>query len=122
MADILVIDDDDNLRSVIRVSLEMAGHRVREAVDGSQGLELFRQRPADLVFCDIFMPNKEGLETIMELRRLHHDVKIISMSGGSNAFTNDFLQDSCLLGAAGVLRKPFDMEELLATVDAFTGH
>ena len=91
MADILVIDDTPGVRLVLRDFLERAGHAVREAEDGARGLRLYRDRPADLVVCDLYMPGKKGLETIRELRHLDPAAKVIAMSGGSPVVATDFL-------------------------------
>lgn len=112
MARILVIDDDDELRTVLRVALEVAGHQVREAADGAQGIKTFQQWPAELILCDVVMPEKEGLETIRELRRRWADVKIVAMSGGAFGGTMDFLPLAKKFGAARILKKPFDMRTL----------
>jgi CheY-like chemotaxis protein len=69
MAHILIFDDDRQLRSSIRIALEATGHHVVEAAHGEHGLRLQRQQPADLIICDIFMPENDGLQIIRELRR-----------------------------------------------------
>jgi len=117
MARILVIDDEANIRSLYKRILEQAGHDVREAVDGSQGTTLYRQHGADLVITDILMPQKEGIETIMELRRDFPQVKIIAISGGGQTMSSS----ACLhlakrLGAIKTLAKPFSRQELLTAV------
>ena len=103
----------------MRIGLEAAGYDVDEASDGAEGLTLFKQQPADLIVTDIYMPNKEGLETIRELRRLDPDVKIIAMSGGGSA--GDFLPIAKRLGAAKTMQKPFDNEMLLEAVSEVLG-
>lgn len=118
MANVLIIDDVDELRTMVRCVLEAAGHDVREAANGIQGLRAFRERPADLVICDIFMPEKEGLETILDLRREYGKLPIIAMSGGSARIPRDFLRDATALGASRLLRKPFEVQELLEAVNA----
>jgi CheY-like chemotaxis protein len=114
MARILIIDDDQEVRLIMRIGLQAAGYDVGEAGDGAEGLTLFKEQPADLIVTDIYMPNKEGLETIRELRRLDRDVKIIAMSGGGSA--GDFLPIAKRLGAAKTIKKPFDNETLLEAV------
>src|SRR5450755_2154425 len=84
MASIMVIDDDIQVRLFIRKLLEDEGYEVREAGNETEGVKAFRQRPADLVFCDIFMPEKEGLQTIRELQDEFGKVKIVAMSGGNH--------------------------------------
>ena len=117
MARILVIDDDDTVRLSVRLSLEDAEHQVDEAADGAAGLERLKIQPADLVVTDIFMPEKEGLETIDEIRRDYPDVKIIAISGGGCIEPQDYLEIARQLGADRALFKPFDIQLLVDMVD-----
>ena len=117
MPRILVIEDEVDIRSLYSRILRSAGHDVSEAPDGKVGLELYRENPADLVITDIIMPEKEGIELIMELRRDFPDVKIIAVSGGGQATPSA----TCLrlakgLGAVRTLAKPFNQQELVDTV------
>lgn len=117
MARILVIEDEADIRGLYRKLLEQAGHEVIEAPDGGVGVKLYRNNPTDLIITDIIMPEKEGLETIMELRRDFRHAKIIAISGGGAAMTSE----TCLhlakgLGAAKALAKPFSKQELLDAV------
>ena len=121
MTTILVIDDDDLLRGMLREMLEIAGYEVREAVNGRQGLGLFQLDPADLVVTDIVMPEQEGLETIVELRKAWPDVQIIAISGGGAYHTTDYLQSAKLLGAVQTFPKPCDSKELLAAIANILG-
>jgi CheY-like chemotaxis protein len=117
MARVLVIDDHALTRSAIRAILKQAGHEVRLAADGVEGLRALGEEPADVVVCDVFMPRKEGLETIRELRRLPRPPKIVAISGGSDAVVGDFLPFARSLGADRALPKPFEPEALRAAVD-----
>ena len=121
MARILIIDDDDMLLGFVGAILEDAGHTTSVARDGKVGLEQFRAEPADLVITDIFMPGKEGLETIRELRRDYPGVKIIAISGGGNYQKIDVLETAVKFGAVYALRKPFRRKELLAAIDDVLG-
>ena len=116
MASILVIDDDNELRTVLCAILEGEGHQVAEAVDGGEGLEAYRASPVDLVLTDLIMPGQEGVETIMELRKEFPDVRIIAMSGGGRADPGSFLGFANKLGAADTLEKPFSRDLLLDTI------
>jgi CheY-like chemotaxis protein len=116
MAHILVIDDVPEVRWFLRLILGQAGHEVEEAADGAQGLQAYQRRPADLVLCDLFMPEKEGLETIRELRARDPGAKIIAMSGGTPKTPGDFLPLAKQFGAVATLHKPFDSQQLLAAV------
>ena len=117
MARILIIDDDAATRRILEHALTSAGHEVAAASDGEQGIQLHRLRPADLVITDLFMPNKEGIETIAELTREFPQLAIIAMSGG-HATSASMLKVAQLLGEVRVLEKPFDSETLLAAVNA----
>ena len=113
---ILVIDDDDQFRGMLRQTLEHAGYEVTDAPNGKEGIRVFRENPADLVITDIIMPEKEGIETIKELRRDFPDVKIIAISGGGRIGPVSYLKMAKGLGAQCTLTKPIEREELLKTV------
>ena len=122
MARVLVIDDDEGMRHVLRLALARMGHTVTEAANGVEGLRAFRAGPVDLVLTDLVMPEKEGIETIMELRRLAPTTKIIAMSGGTDPdLVRTNLQSARLLGAAMILTKPFDLADLAAAVNRLLG-
>jgi DNA-binding response OmpR family regulator len=116
---ILLIDDDSDLCIMMQEVLQAQGYKVSVAADGEQGIALQRKQPASLLITDIFMPNKEGIETIRDFRTEFPDVPIIVMSGGGrlkmqgNAF---FAAEE--LGAVAILRKPFEMSHLLRSVAA----
>ncbi|HEU5091875.1 MAG TPA: response regulator [Nitrospira sp.] len=116
MASILVIDDEDSLRAALRRNLQKAGYHVIEANEGRQGLQQLASFPVNLVLIDIFMPGKEGLETIRELRRSYPNIPVIAMSGGGSKGMADVLGVATLLGARRTLLKPFTGQELLEAV------
>ena len=116
MADILIIDDEEDIRQILAALLSRMGHGVREAANGAEGLKLYRDRAADLVITDLVMPEKEGLSTIMELRQLQPAVRIIAMSGGLAHDPKLYLNMAQKLGADHVLRKPFQLEDLQAAI------
>jgi DNA-binding NtrC family response regulator len=113
---VLVIDDSAEIREVLRDTLELEGYEVVVAADGATGLWLHRQRPADLVITDIFMPEKDGIEIILELANESPSVKIIAMSGGGRMGNFDYLPFAEQFGAVRVLGKPFKSEQLLEAV------
>ena len=118
MARILLIDDDNEVRTMLRLTLAHFGHTVIEARNGREGLELFKTVNADLVITDIVMPEKEGLEVLIKLRAKQvPPVKIIAISGGGRQKAADYLRLAKLMGAARVLAKPFSNEVLLAVID-----
>jgi CheY-like chemotaxis protein len=91
MARILVIDDEDELRSMLRQMLEHAGHEVLEAINGAMGIEIYERDMPELIITDIIMPEKEGVETIIALRRADPALPIIAISGGGRLDATDFL-------------------------------
>lgn len=120
-ARILLIDDDPQIRAMLRQALERAGYTVSEASDGREGLRHFQATQPDLVITDLLMPEQEGLETMQALRRACPDVKIIAISGGGRRGTLDFLPLAQKLGAHRTFRKPFRQQELLAAVHELIG-
>ena len=116
MAKVLVIDDESQVRSMVRELLEDEGYAVVDAKDGKEGLKLFRNEPTDLVITDIIMPEKEGLETILELRRFSPGVKIIAISGGGRLVSKDCLDIAQKFGAQRVFSKPLNNNELLRAI------
>lgn len=121
MKKILLIDDDPALRSAVAQSLARSGYQVVEAGNGAEGLSIYRADPADLIITDIVMPEKEGLETIMELRKEFPSVKVIAISGGGRNRPGDYLPVAKRLGANRALAKPFSRSELLAVVRELLG-
>jgi len=120
MATILVIDDHESLRTLLRIMLEWAGHEVMEAPNGRLGLAVYREKPADLVITDIDMPEMNGLDLILELTRAFLDVKVIAISGAPDR--EKTLDAAKLLGVRHTLRKPFSMDALLKAVHDELAH
>jgi CheY-like chemotaxis protein len=118
---ILVIDDEVSARDVIVDLLTAVGHDVVEAKDGVEGLRLNSAEPADLVITDLFMPEKDGIAVVMELKRTMPDVKIITISGGGHYGNLGPLQTAKLLGSTFILEKPFTPYELLNLVEKAFG-
>ncbi|MEO5348063.1 MAG: response regulator [Magnetococcus sp. YQC-3] len=119
MASILIVDDDVEFRALLRAYLESDGHEVYEAVDGKEAALLYRVHLPDMVITDIFMPEQDGLELIMELKVRFPVVKVIAMSGGSRGLAaRPSLRMTRLLGAVQQLEKPFTKEQVLAAVHA----
>jgi len=120
MARILLIDDDEAVRSMLSITLDHFGHTVVEARDGREGLQLFDDS-IDLVITDIIMPETEGTEVVMQLRKRKPGVKIIAMSGGGRQSASDYLHIAKLMGASAVLPKPFSASELTIMIDNLIG-
>ena len=119
MARILLIDDNATLRALLQVQLEEAGHEVDEAAGGAEGVRSYRERGADLVLCDLVLPDGDGLETIREL--CQDGARVIAMTGDADLSSAAPLRVAQQRGAVGCLRKPFATEELLAAVRAALG-
>jgi DNA-binding response OmpR family regulator len=110
---VLLIDDNIELLRLVAAGFNAASAEVEVAVDGQAGLSRFMARPAALVVTDIIMPNREGIETIVALKRARPGTKIIAISGGYRVGPRDFLELARHVGADGVLAKPFRIAELL---------
>lgn len=116
MLRILIVDDDIQIRDMLRQMLEREGFEVADAPDGGKAVKSQRSHPADLVITDILMPGKEGLETIRVFRQDFPDVKIIAMSGGGQAGPDIYLKMARKFGAAHTFTKPVDRYDLLKAV------
>ncbi len=116
MKKILIIDDDEQIRTLLTQMLVKEGFETRDAPDGRKGLELYRESRADIVITDILMPEREGLETIMELKKMDPEVKIIAISGGGMINAEFYLQFAKEFGALRTIQKPFGRKEILETI------
>ena len=110
---VIVIDDDPAVRNVLVAAFNRVGCETRWAVDGRSGVRLFNAEPAHLVVTDIVMPNQEGIETILQLKRCERAPKVIAISGGGRLGGQDFLLWAKHLGADAVLPKPFRTSQLI---------
>ena len=115
MASILLVEDDSDVRALLRQALEQAGHIVTEAWNGEDGLERYERGCCDVVVTDILMPKKDGLALIRELKRRDAGLRIIAITGGIGIL--DFLDVAQSLGAQRTLRKPFFMHDLVNAVE-----
>jgi YesN/AraC family two-component response regulator len=116
MARILVIDDELSILLMIKKMIEKAGHEVDMASNGREGLELFENIKHDLIITDIIMPQKEGLEIILELRKNHPTLKIIAISGGGRFGPECYLPSAKLLGADMIFQKPLVQKEFMEAI------
>jgi len=114
MADILVVDDEQSVRTFLKTVLSDAGHIVREAGDAAEILRMYDERRADLIIVDLLIPGKGGLEIIIEIRSRRIPVKIIAISGASE----NVLKTAQRIGADHILRKPFTEEALLTVINS----
>lgn len=113
---ILIIDDETQVRGMLVSVLSDAGYIVLEAADGREGMKVYKESPTDLVITDLVMPEKDGIETVMEMRAHFPNAKIIAISGGDKGGGHATLRIAGLLGAKRTLAKPFSIGDLLHTV------
>jgi CheY-like chemotaxis protein len=113
MLKILVIEDENLLSDLLKKFLTRDGHQVLIANDGVEGIKIYYQFRPDLIITDIIMPEKDGIEVIVEVLKDNPELPIIAISGGRRAVTADFNLDSAeMLGVKGILQKPFTHEQL----------
>ena len=118
MAHILIAEDDDGVRGVIKRILDKAGHKISEASNGKTAIDICSgSNPPDLIITDIIMPDKEGLETIKEIKSASPGIKIIAISGGGRIGPMTYLELAKKLGANGTLTKPFLPKDLTKVVE-----
>lgn len=119
MASVLVVDDEEPIRHLMRHALEQADFVVYEAADGNAALTQYRATPTDLVIMDILMPGQDGLESIMHLRKEFPLAKVIAITGGHELIgVLNYLEVAKMLGARRTLHKPFDLKELVDAAEA----
>jgi CheY-like chemotaxis protein len=116
-----IVDDEALIRELFRRILETEGYKVTDSADGNAALDLCRKQPPELIITDLIMPDKEGIETIIELKRDFPDVKIIAISGGGRITANEYLELAETFGANMTLSKPISRDELLTAVGAVLG-
>lgn len=115
MARILLVEDEVDLRAMVKEVLESEGHEVEEASSGTGALQSYAVTPPDLIITDLVMPGTDGIEIIMKLRKSHPNLKIIAMSGGK------YLDLAGHLGATHTLLKPFTKQAVLDIVKEALG-
>jgi DNA-binding response OmpR family regulator len=118
MSRILLVEDDQGLRGVLRLVLEQSGHDVTEAESGADVESLVSRRAPELVITDVMMPGVDGVEVVRSLKRCLPDVPVLAISGGGDSHGLHLLELLEKLGASGTLKKPFTNAALLAKVQA----
>jgi DNA-binding NtrC family response regulator len=113
---IMVVDDDASIRRTLHILLSKAGYEVIQACDGSEAVRLWRDHGGDLVITDLHMPEKDGIQTIIELLTHSPGMRIIAMSGGGQTKRLDLLGNFSLLGTVLTIEKPFTLAEMMTTV------
>ena len=117
MASILIIEDDQRLRLALKENLMFRGYEVNDASNGLEGINKFRSDKPDLIVMDIIMPEKEGIETIREIKRDFPSVKIIAISGGGTLGPEHYLKVALAIGADKALKKPFRTDLLVGSIE-----
>jgi YesN/AraC family two-component response regulator len=117
----MIVDDEPHIQLALRQIVESAGHRVIEAGNGQDAIDLFGEFQPDLVITDVFMPHTDGIEAIRGIRRIAPDAKIIAISGGYVGNGWNYLDSVIVLGANVALQKPFTCSQLLAAIDRLLG-
>ncbi|MCD6201660.1 MAG: response regulator [Bacteroidales bacterium] len=121
MEKILLIEDDKDFSEMLSLMLEREGYAVERAENGIEGLQMIEKDTFDLVITDIIMPEKEGLETIMEIRQLKPESKIVAISGGGRSAAGSYLKTAEYFGAIKAFQKPFDKTDFLVAVKNILG-
>jgi CheY-like chemotaxis protein len=121
MARVLLVDDDVVVRETLGRVLATIGHEAIQAADGNEGLRLLREHGAEAAIVDLFMPHRDGIEIILEIRRFGPSLPIIAISGGALSRQLDMLDQAKKLGAVGGLEKPFTRDELLVALELALG-
>lgn len=121
MARILLVDDEEIVLRLFETVLELDHHVVMTASNGNGALRAIAEATFDLVITDLVMPDKEGIETIIEMRRLRPELPIIAMSGGGRGSATDYLDMAAQLGAKKTMAKPFSTQALLDAVHEVLG-
>jgi DNA-binding response OmpR family regulator len=118
MPGILIVEDDKELREMLKVSLIRHKYSVLEAIDGKDAISHFKPSIIDLVVTDLIMPEEDGLKVIMKLRELKPQLKIIAISGGGKAGPGSYLKLAKALGADAVFSKPFSINDLVSKIES----
>ena len=118
MAVVLIIDDDEMIVESLSVLLQNEGYDVLSSSNGKNGLKLLGKNRIDVVITDIIMPDKDGIETIREIKKTYRNTKIIAMSGGGKIAAKEYLTFVKQLGVRHTLSKPFEKEQILSALEA----
>ena len=121
MTEVVLVDDDPLMRTLLAEWLSEAGHRVRQCGNGEEALQMLRREPAALLITDMDMPGRDGAQLLREAHRLLPQLAVIAISGGTRDGTRDWASTALQLGAAKTLAKPFERRDLLSAVQHVLG-
>jgi len=113
---VLVVDDSADIRGMLQAQLEMEGFEVATAPDGARALALLGRQRTDLIITDLFMPDKDGIETILGIREKYPAVQIVAMSGWDSRQGSDYLKVAREIGAVRTVKKPFELTDIVKIV------
>lgn len=122
MQKILIVDDDDLIRDLLYEILTPQGFEIILAENGNRAMEILSRERVDLIITDIIMPEKEGIETILDIKKKLPNAKIIAMSGGGQLGANSYLNIAKRLGVSATITKPFDPNKLVKTIRTILDH
>ncbi len=122
MARILIIDDEESIRIMLREMLEQEGFEITDACSGKEAMRIQLKKPADLIITDIIMPDMEGIETIFEFKERFPKVKVIAISGGGIVKPDTYLKMAESFGVTYTFTKPVERKKLLCAVRELLGH
>lgn len=122
MAKILIVDDEPQLRDMLRHMLQQDSHEVIEAENGLQGCKIYREQKPDIIITDLVMPEQNGIDMLLELKKEFSDLRVLAISGGGGITGSfDYLPIAKLIGAEQILKKPFGLQELREAVSLTIG-
>ena len=121
MAGILIVEDDKDLREMLKTSLARRKYTILEAADGKEAILHFKPAITDLVITDLLMPDEDGLKVILKIKEIKPGIKIIAISGGGKAGPGNYLNVARALGADAVFPKPFSVHELISKIESILG-
>ncbi len=117
MPGVLIVEDERELREMLKLSLIRRNYSVIEASNGKEAILHFKPTLTDIVITDLIMPEEDGLKVIMKLREMKPTLKIIAISGGGKAGPGNYLNLAKALGADSVFSKPFSVNDLITAIE-----
>ena len=117
MKKVLIVDDEALIREGLELALRNEGYGVEVAGNGEEALQVLEHFRPDVIVTDIIMPEKDGIELVLNIRKIDKSIRIIAISGGGRISANDHLKMASQLGANSILAKPFSISDLIAEIE-----